>query len=64
MKDLYICRLYVQPNNSNYYDRELFEELEKDILNFATKGLILLMGDFNASCFFANSDRRRPKLFG
>ena len=41
MKDLYICGLYIPPN-------ELFEELEKDILNFATKGSNLLMGDFNA----------------
>ena len=48
MKDLYICGLYIPPNNSNYYYPELFEELEKDILNFATKGSILLMGDFNA----------------
>ena len=48
MKDLYICGLYIPPNNSNYYYPELFEELEKDILNFATKGSILLMGAFNA----------------
>ena len=48
MKDLYICGLYIPPNNSNYYYPELFEELEKDILNFATKGSLLLMGDFNA----------------
>ena len=50
MKDLYICGLYIPPNNSNYPAScpELFEELEKDILNFATKGSILLMGDFNS----------------
>ena len=48
MKDLYICGLYIPPNNSTYFYPELFEELEKDILNFATKGSILLMGDFNA----------------
>ena len=31
MKDLYICGLYIPPNNSNYYYPELFEELENDI---------------------------------
>ena len=40
--------LYIPPKKTNYYYPEQFEELEKDILNFATKGSIPLMGDFNA----------------
>ena len=47
-EDIYVCGLYVPPTTSNYFDPEIFEELEKDILNFSSKGSILLLGDFNS----------------
>lgn len=37
-KDVYIWGLYIPPHNSKYFIPELFEELEKDIENFACKG--------------------------
>ena len=45
-KDIYTCGLYIPPYNSQYFNDELFEELEKDIELFSTHGSILLMGDF------------------
>ena len=47
-EDIYACGLYIKPITSNYFDPEIFEELEKDILNFSSKGSILLLGDLNS----------------
>ena len=47
-KDIYVCGLYIPPSSSKYFDPELFEELEKDVLNFSSQGSILLLGDFNS----------------
>ena len=44
-KDIYFCGLYIPPSSSKYFDPELFEELEKDVLNFSSQGSILLLGD-------------------
>ena len=46
-KDIYMCGLYIPPITSNYFDPEIFEELEKDILNSSSKGSIFLLSDFN-----------------
>jgi len=40
-KDVYVCGLYIPPSSSKYFDPELFEELEKDVLNFSSQGSIL-----------------------
>ena len=47
-KDIYVCGLYIPPITSNYFDPEIFEALEKDVLNFSSKGSIFLLGDFNS----------------
>ncbi|CAB4018460.1 Hypothetical predicted protein [Paramuricea clavata] len=47
-KDLFVCGVYIPPEMSPYFDDEIFEELENDILNFSKKGNIMLLGDFNA----------------
>ena len=47
-EDIYACGIYIPPITSNDFDPEIFEELEKDILNFSSKGSILLLGDFNS----------------
>ena len=47
-KDLFICGVYIPPENSNYFKDEIFEKLEKEIDEFSKKGYILLLGDFNA----------------
>ena len=40
-KDIYVCGLYIPPSSSKYFDPGLFEELEKDVLNFSSQGSIL-----------------------
>lgn len=47
-KDIFVCGIYIPPYNSNYFNPELFEELENDIENFSSHGSILLLGDFNS----------------
>jgi len=47
-KYIYVCGLHIPPITSNYFDPEIFEELEKDVLNFSSKGSIFLLGDFNS----------------
>ena len=47
-KDVYICALYIPPQNSPHFHTEIFEELENSIINYSSKGHILLLGDFNA----------------
>lgn len=47
-KDLYICGTYIPPEKSNYFDEEIFEELENDIISFSSRGNIITLGDFNA----------------
>ena len=41
---------YLHPTiyNSNYFHPELFEDLEKDIEHFSSRGSILLVGNFNS----------------
>ena len=46
--DIYTCGLYIPPCNSQYFNAELFDELERDIGFFSSQGSILLMGDFNS----------------
>ena len=41
-------QIYIPPYNSNYFHPELFEDLEKDIEHFCSRGSILLVGDFNS----------------
>ena len=47
-KDLYICGTYIPPEKSNYFDPEIFEEIEQDIITFSTRGNIIILGDLNA----------------
>ena len=50
-KDLYICVVYFPPSESSYTKRfeiELFETIEKDMVNYQRSGDILICGDFNA----------------
>lgn len=49
--DLYLCAVYIPPENSSYTQKlnyDILETIEKDVLNFKTKGEILICGDFNA----------------
>ena len=47
-KDIVACGIYIHSCNSHYFHPELFEELEKDIETFSSRGSILLTGDFNS----------------
>lgn len=47
-KDLYICGIYIPPDNSNYFKAEIFDKLEDEIEDFSKKGYIMILGDLNA----------------
>ena len=47
-KDLFICGIYIPPENSTYFNEEIFEKLEVEIEDFIKKGYVMLLGDFNA----------------
>ena len=44
---LFMCCIY-PPIKSTYFDQEIFENLEADILHYSQKGNVMLLGDFNA----------------
>ena len=46
--DLFICGVYIPPEKSTYFDEEIFDELETDILSFSSKGNTMVLGDFKA----------------
>ncbi|CAC5415300.1 unnamed protein product [Mytilus coruscus] len=46
-KDLFLCAVYIPPYNSTHLDDD-FQNLENEIVKFAVKGEIALIGDFNA----------------
>ena len=45
---VYICGVYIPPENSKYFSPQVFENLEKDIIQYRSKGYIILSGDFNS----------------
>ena len=47
-KDIYICGVYIPPQNSTYFSPDIFEQLENDINFYSSQGSILLFGDLNA----------------
>ena len=47
-QDIYLCAIYIPPYESPYYSEKTFETLKSDIIEFQSKGKILLMGDLNA----------------
>ena len=49
--DIFICTVYIPPQNSSRESRlniDRFEKLQNNIYKFANKGSIILCGDFNA----------------
>jgi hypothetical protein len=46
--DLFLCGVYIPPEKSAYFENEIFDELENDIIQFSSKGNIMILGDFNA----------------
>ncbi len=46
--DLCTCGIYIPHEKSKYFDTEIFEELENDIVLFSPRGNVILLGDFNA----------------
>lgn len=47
-RDIYICGAYINPENSSYFDENIFENLEYDIEHFSNIGHIIIAGDLNA----------------
>jgi hypothetical protein len=41
--------IYIPPEKSTYFDKEIFDELESDIglIYFNSKGNTMILGDFN-----------------
>jgi endonuclease/exonuclease/phosphatase (EEP) superfamily protein YafD len=57
--------VYIPPERSSYYDEEIFDDLENDIVYFSKKGNVMLLGDFNARTSKLEdfvSNRRRKYL--
>ena len=46
--DLYICGTYIPPEKSKYFENDIFEELENDLVLFSARANIILLGDLNA----------------
>ncbi len=42
--NLYVCGSYIPPEKSRYFEHEIFDELENDLVNFLLKGNIILLG--------------------
>ena len=47
-KDLFLCGVYIPPETSTYFSKNLFEELESNRAESSSKGFITLLGDLNA----------------
>jgi hypothetical protein len=47
-KDLYLCGVYIPPEKSAYFEKEIFDILENDIALFSSKGYTMILGGFNA----------------
>jgi exonuclease III len=47
-KDLYLCGVYIPPEKSAYFEKEIFDILENDIALFSSKGYTMILGNFNA----------------
>ena len=47
-QNLFLCGTYIPPEKSAYFDNEIFEELENDIISFQSKGNVIVLGDLNA----------------
>ena len=50
-KDLFICLAYYPPTGSSYtvnLENDIFECIEKDIINYRNMGNICLCGDLNS----------------
>ena len=47
-KDLYLCGVYIPPEKSAYFEKEIYDILENDIALFSSKGYTMILGDFNA----------------
>ena len=49
--DLYVCAVYIPPEKSTYWynkSNDPFSLLEMDVNNFQSKGIVIMLGDFNA----------------
>jgi hypothetical protein len=40
--------VYIPPEKYVYFENEIFDELENDIIKFSSKWNIMILGDFNA----------------
>lgn len=45
---VYICGVYIPPENSKYFSPQIFEDLENDIVHYRSEGYVILTGDFNS----------------
>ncbi|MEW8545253.1 MAG: reverse transcriptase family protein, partial [Candidatus Thiodiazotropha sp.] len=50
-EDIYLCHIYIPPNNSKVFctsEIDLFEQLELDIVKYNNVGKVFISGDFNS----------------
>lgn len=48
MRKIFTCGVYIPPEKSAYFEKEIFDILENDIALFSSKGYTMILGDFNA----------------
>lgn len=47
-KNLYVCGIYLPPEESPYEIKDVFENIERDFSDYLTNGYVLAIGDMNA----------------
>ena len=47
---------FIPPENQNYFSQQMFEDLENDIVQYRSKGCIILLRDFNCCTGKGNDD--------
>ena len=47
-KDVYVCCVYIPPQNSSHVQSEIFEQLSIDLTHYLAKGHVVPLSDFNA----------------
>ena len=49
LNDLFICTIYIPPENSNYFEDDILSNIHNDMLQFqAENSKFVMVGDFNA----------------
>lgn len=62
-----MCAIYIPPSESPYYNEEIFDTIQEQIIYFQTQGNVLVCGDLNArigSLPDYTTDHGKSHIFG